>query len=180
MKTLKLTVRPGFHVQCSYIPNAISTRCRSFEFDCFIFCLFGFIFHFSSFCVCVYGVYIHVFITLLQPVRNITFKFYYFLCEISVLFSNYKRILHLIQAHISWSVFSRVRKVVKSDCFVISVCPSVRPHGKTRLPLDEFRRNLITTLFLKTCQETLSFIKTPTRMTGTLDEEVKTFMTVSR
>jgi hypothetical protein len=39
-------------------------------------------------------------------------------------------------------VFRRFHKIAKSDCQLRhvrpSVCPSVRPHGTTRLPLDGF------------------------------------------
>ena len=35
------------------------------------------------------------------------------------------------------------RKIAKSDCWLRRVCPSVRQHGKTRLPLDGFSRNML-------------------------------------
>jgi len=41
-------------------------------------------------------------------------------------------------------LFRSVRKIAKSDyIFVMSVYPSVRPHGTTWLPGDGFSRNLI-------------------------------------
>jgi hypothetical protein len=64
-----------------------------------------------------------------------------------------------------WSfflVFRRVRKIAKSDCYlrhVLSVCPSVRPHGTTRLRLDGFSWNFIFEDFSKICLENSSFIK---------------------
>ena len=41
----------------------------------------------------------------------------------------------------------------------LSVCPSVRLHGTTRLPLDRFSRNFIFADFSKFCRENSSFIK---------------------
>jgi len=58
---------------------------------------------------------------------------------------------------------------------VMSVCQFVRPHGTTRLPLDGFSWN-----FSKICQEDLSFIKILTRITGTLSDDVCTFMKISQ
>jgi len=37
-----------------------------------------------------------------------------------------------------WTIFRRFRKSAKSDCSLRHACPSVRPHGKNRLPLDGF------------------------------------------
>jgi len=34
--------------------------------------------------------------------------------------------------------FTRVRKIAKSDNQLLHVCPSVRQHGRTQLPLDGF------------------------------------------
>jgi hypothetical protein len=39
------------------------------------------------------------------------------------------------------------------------VCPSFRPHGTIRLPLDRFSRNLMFRYFSKICSENSSFIK---------------------
>jgi hypothetical protein len=55
-----------------------------------------------------------------------------------------------------------------------SVHPSVRRHGTTRLRLDGFWWNLIFELFRKSVE------KIPNKITGTLNEDVFTFMTVSR
>jgi len=49
----------------------------------------------------------------------------------------------------------RARKIAISDY----VCPSVRPHGTTRLPLNGFPRNLIFEYFSKICQEKPRFIE---------------------
>jgi hypothetical protein len=43
--------------------------------------------------------------------------------------------------------------------FVMSICPSVRPHESTQLPLDEFSRNFTLENFSKICRENSSFIK---------------------
>ena len=53
--------------------------------------------------------------------------------------------------------FTKLRKATIS--FVMSVRSSVRPHGTTRLPLDEFSWNLIFECFSKICRENSSLIK---------------------
>ena len=50
-------------------------------------------------------------------------------------------------------------KIAKSDYSVRHVCPSVLPHGKTRLPLDVFSLNLIFDYCSIICGEKSSFIK---------------------
>ena len=40
-------------------------------------------------------------------------------------------------------LFRHVRKIAKSDCFVMSVCLSFRQHGKIPLQLDVFSWNLV-------------------------------------
>jgi hypothetical protein len=52
-----------------------------------------------------------------------------------------------------------VRKTAKSDYQLRHFCPSVSPHGTTRLPLDGFSWNLIFEDFSKICRENSSFIK---------------------
>jgi hypothetical protein len=52
--------------------------------------------------------------------------------------------------------FAKLRKATVS--FVMSVCPSVRPHGTTRLPLDEVSWNLMKKDFWKICRENSSVI----------------------
>jgi len=51
----------------------------------------------------------------------------------------------------------KLRKATMS--FIVSVCPSVCPHGTTRLPLDGFSRNFIFEYFSKIYWENWSFIK---------------------
>ena len=77
---------------------------------------------------------------------------------------------------LSHGAFAKLRKATLS--FVVSV----RPRGTTRFPLDGFWWKLIFELFFfpKICRENSSFIKNPTIITGTLHEDVFTFMTISR
>jgi hypothetical protein len=58
-------------------------------------------------------------------------------------------------------------------CFVMSVRPSVRPHGTTRLPLDGFSWNLIR--LLRKLSRKFKFHYNRTRITGTLHEDRYTF-----
>jgi len=54
--------------------------------------------------------------------------------------------------------FAKLRKrLLASSC--LFVCPSVRPHGSARLPLDGFSWNLIFEYFSKICRENSRFIK---------------------
>jgi hypothetical protein len=53
--------------------------------------------------------------------------------------------------------FAKLRKSTVS--FVIPVCPSVRPRGTTRLPLDGFPCNLMAEYFPKICRENPSGLK---------------------
>jgi len=68
--------------------------------------------------------------------------------------------------------FAKLRKTTVS--FVMSVRPSVRPHG-TRLPLNRFSLNLICEYFSKICPENSSFIEMWQRITVTLYEDQYTF-----
>ena len=54
----------------------------------------------------------------------------------------------------------RVRRIVKKATvsFVVSFCPSLRPHGTTRLPPDGFSWNLVFDFFSKIWREESSFI----------------------
>ena len=61
-----------------------------------------------------------------------------------------------------------------------SSCLSVRPHGKTPLPLDGFSWNLIFEDFSKACRENSSFFKNLTIITGTLHEDRCIFVIISR
>jgi len=47
------------------------------------------------------------------------------------------------------TIFRRVRKIATSDYQLRHVCPSVRPHGTTRLPLEGFSWNFIFDYFRK-------------------------------
>ena len=65
---------------------------------------------------------------------------------------------------ITWflGAFAKLQKATIS--FVMRVCPSVRPHGTTQLPLDEFWWNLVFEHFLcegggRICRGNSSFIK---------------------
>ena len=55
------------------------------------------------------------------------------------------------------SFFRRVHKIAKS--FVMSVCPSLSPHGTTRLPLDGFSWNLYLSIFRKSVEEIKDSLK---------------------
>jgi hypothetical protein len=45
--------------------------------------------------------------------------------------------------------FSRVRKIAKNNRLLALSCLFVRPHGKTRLRLDGFSRNLVYECFFR-------------------------------
>jgi hypothetical protein len=51
------------------------------------------------------------------------------------------------------TLFWRFHKIAKTYYWLRHVCPSVRPHGTTRLPLDGFSRNLIILYFSKIYEE---------------------------
>jgi len=91
-----------------------------------------------------------------------------------------RRSMGLLTISKEYTVFRCLRKITKSDYQPHRVCPSVRPHGTTRLPLDGFSLNLISEYFSKMCLEKSKFRYNLTRITGTLREEVCTFVTVSR
>jgi len=56
-------------------------------------------------------------------------------------------------------IFRLFSKIVKSDYWLRHVCPSISPHGTTRLQLDGFSLNLIFENFSKTYRENSSFIE---------------------
>jgi hypothetical protein len=58
------------------------------------------------------------------------------------------------------------------------LCPSVYPHGRTRLPLDGFWRNLIFELFLETVEKVQVSVKLDENM-GMLLEDIFIFMIAS-
>jgi hypothetical protein len=61
-------------------------------------------------------------------------------------------------------ILGRVREIAKSDYQLrhgcLSVRPSIRPHGTTRLQVDGISGNLIFRYFWNSCRENSSFIKT--------------------
>ena len=65
--------------------------------------------------------------------------------------------LHVTPTHpFLLDVFTKMQEVTIS--FVMSVCPSVSPHGTIWLPVDAFSQNLIFVGVFK-CQENSSLIK---------------------
>ena len=68
---------------------------------------------------------------------------------------------HTIKRILFWGAFSKLRKATIS--FIMTVClsvrPSVRPRGTTRLPPDGFSLNLIFEYFPKTYRENSSYIE---------------------
>jgi hypothetical protein len=56
-------------------------------------------------------------------------------------------------------IFRQVRKIAKSDYYLRHVCPSVGPHGTSRLPVYRFSLNLVFEYFSKICGESLTFVK---------------------
>jgi hypothetical protein len=60
-----------------------------------------------------------------------------------------------------------------------SVCLSVRPRRTTRLPLDGFWWNMIFERFSEICRKKFKFYWYSKRITGTLQEDVFTFITIS-
>jgi len=67
--------------------------------------------------------------------------------------------LCLSQSTYSSVVFRHFRKIAKTGFWLRRVCPSVRPHGTTRPPLDRFSWNLIFDNFSKIWRENQSLIK---------------------
>ena len=89
--------------------------------------------------------------------------------------------LLLIQAQSSTvhssGTFAKLLKATIS--FVTSVCPSVRPYGTTRLPLNGFSWNL-TWEFFENLSRKFTLHYNLKRITGTLHEDLYTFMIISR
>ena len=74
-------------------------------------------------------------------------------------------------------------KIIKSDYQLRYVCPSVRPRGTTRFPLDGVSRKLIFEYFLvkkKICCIQFHFHENLIKISDTLHEYVCTYMIVSR
>ena len=90
-------------------------------------------------------------------------------CLLTPSFLQFKSLV-LIQRYTSLT--GHLRKIAKSDYRFRHDCPSVRPHGTTRLPLEGIPRNLILECFSNIFRENSSFFKNPTRITGTLREDL--------
>jgi hypothetical protein len=63
--------------------------------------------------------------------------------------------------------------------FVMSVCPSARPHGTTRLPLDGIFTKFDIWIFLEKLLRTFKFYWNLKRITGILHEDKYTFKITS-
>jgi hypothetical protein len=74
------------------------------------------------------------------------------------------------------NVFRHTRNCEKRQ--LASLCLSVCPHGKTRLPLNVFSRNLI--FIFENLSSTFKFHWNLTRITGALREDQCTFLIISR
>ena len=70
--------------------------------------------------------------------------------------------------------------VLGSQVRIPCVRLSVRPHGKTRLPLDGFSWSVTFEHFSKICRKKFKFPQHETKITGTLREDLCEFTTVSR
>jgi len=68
--------------------------------------------------------------------------------------------------------FTKSRKATVS--FGLSLCPSVCPHGKTRLSLDGFSSNLIFEYFFLNLSRKFKFHQNITKTMGTLHEDQHT------
>jgi hypothetical protein len=78
--------------------------------------------------------------------------------------------------HYFLGAFEKLRKATIS----CNMSPSLRPHGKIRLPLDGFSWNTIFEYFPNICRRKFNFNSNLTRKTGTLHEDQYTFFIVSR
>jgi len=75
--------------------------------------------------------------------------------------------------------FRRVRKIAKSDInFVLSLCPSVRPHGTTRPSLNVFFVKFDISVFLKNLLRKFKFPENLTREKGTVHEDPSTLLII--
>ena len=77
-------------------------------------------------------------------------------------------------------VFRSFHKIAKSDLYLRHVCPSVRPHGTTRLPLDEFSWNFDICFYFEITSKKFEFHYNLTRLRGTLHEDRYKFMIIYR
>ena len=81
-------------------------------------------------------------------------------------------------------IFTCVRKIANSDCWLRHVCPSfspsVLPLRITQFPLDGFSWNSIFEGFLENLPRKIKFHSNMTRIAGTLHEDLCTFRIISR
>jgi hypothetical protein len=70
------------------------------------------------------------------------------------------------------------KRLLASLC--LSLRPSVRPHEITLLPLYVFQLNLMFEIFFENLSRKFRLHSDPTRITGTLHEDVSTFLTIFR
>ena len=61
--------------------------------------------------------------------------------------SRLSSIMNVSSVSLGSTRFRRVRKIAESNCWLCHVCPSVRPHGAVRLPVDGFSWNLLLDCF---------------------------------
>jgi hypothetical protein len=81
--------------------------------------------------------------------------------------------------HQLWDAFGKFRKATTN--FVVSVPPSVSPHGPNRLLPDRFRWNLISEdFFFESRSSTFTFDSCLTRITDTLHEDGCVFVIIFR
>ena len=75
-------------------------------------------------------------------------------------------------------LLDEVRKIAKNDInFVMSFCPSVRPHGTTRPSLNVFfKMKFDISIFFENLSRKFKFREILTRITGTLHADPSTFM----
>jgi len=90
--------------------------------------------------------------------------------------------INLVHAMLSYFYKNHLesRSQICEKWLLTSSCPSVRPHGTSRLPLDRFSWNLVDEYFSKICPGYSSFIEIDTIITGTLHEDLPTFVIISR
>jgi hypothetical protein len=77
-------------------------------------------------------------------------------------------------------IFRLVRKIEKIDHQLRNICPSVRPHGTNRLPMEGFSFNFIFEHFFENLLRKFKFLQNLTRTTDTLHEDRYTYIIVPR
>ena len=147
------------------------------------------------FCHCIIQVSVIVFLksstTLLNEVRDVGLCWSYLLpCRISTtvlcLFtcqwngsSGIFSILFLLCTVFYGIIFSSVHKTAQSDYYLRHVCPSLRSHGTTRLPLDGYSQYFIFEDFFEILSIKFKFHYNLTRITGTSHEDQYTVLIIS-